>query len=124
MANRSFKDLATLANGVVALAGNITLTPQALTGTTARNFPGASGSMVSAGLYRVTTTDPYVSLLSHTCALEHTGSQNYRVELSGSVFGSTSSYHDFRVMSGSTATKPSSDGAKLHISLFLKNSRV
>lgn len=123
MANRNFRnDTKAMDQGLVISAGTITLAPQAATGTLADTITFASASMRSAGVYRIAYEDTFVSLKSGQCSLEHTGSQNLRVEISGSVFSSAGKYVDLHILSGSALTKPSTEGTKIHWSAFLKNS--
>lgn len=126
MANRNFRrDVATLTPGIVLIAGNVTLTPNHSTGTLSQTMVGASGSMVSAGLYRVRFDDKYVSMLAHSVELATTGSQDNRCAMSGSLnIDSTGQYVDFRIFSGSAQVKPSTVGDRLDFTFVLKNSSV
>jgi hypothetical protein len=122
MANRNFRgDIKSPDQGLVISAGTISIGTGSF-GTFGDTVTYASASMVSTGRFRLTYEDSFVSLKASSCMLEHTGSQDLRVELSGSVFSSAGKYIDYHLLSGSALANPSTNGTKIHIINLLKNS--
>ncbi len=109
--------------GIVLAGGKLTLSPAADVGTTACTIRFASGSMLSAGLYRVQFSSPFVDVRSATHAIANTGSADYNVTISGSANNSTGRYLDFYLRSGGTATVPSNP-VDVHWQFMLKTSGV
>ena len=126
MANRAFRsDKKTFEQGLVQAAGTISLSPSALTGTTGDTVPYASGSMLSAGLYRLQFEDKYVAFRSVHLQLENSGSQDLRAVISGSSVAGAA-YVDFYIRSGSAGMPATIPGNPVivHINVNLKNSSV
>lgn len=146
MANRNFRnDTKAAGVGRVLYDGTISLSAQALTGTTACTIPFASASMSNAtpGLYGVFFQDRFVDSIV-SLQVESTGSQGVRAEVyqrynltgstaqsnSGSLatnFGASAN-HDghvvtFRTLSGSVVLRPSND-IVVHFLASMKNTSL
>ena len=124
MATRNFRrDLASPDQGLVFIAGTITITGSN-GATTADTLTYASASNTATGIYRVAFEDSYVSLKSAQFTLEMTGSQVLIPQLSGSSVGS-GKYVDFMLLTGSGApAKPQVASSTVHCLFVMKNSSI
>ena len=134
MANRTFNRLqGTLETGVVVLPGTVTFLSSSVFGRyTSDTIAGVSSSYQGTGIVRQTLADSYARLMACNLTLETTGTENYRLQLSGAnVTGAAvagpipAKTIDFNVVSGtlgSTVKVNPEVNSKAHVVLFLKNS--
>lgn len=121
MADRNMKNVQALDYKVNVLAGSIAIATST-TGVTANNILGASVARTGTGAYQITLQDAWPELLAAHITVSKTTAQDLVPQISAVALSSKTI--DFKLLTGLTATDPTTDAVTAYITLVFKNSTI